>query len=140
MGLLLASNPAEPVPGAAPHVDRAFSCPVPVGAVLQPEARLMLAVLEDAISVLGRREVFATTSGQRLLRETEGWFAADDVDWPFSFVNVCDALHLDVSRLRAWLAQQRMTRPAPARPLRISDGSKLSRSGARQARAMGWVF
>ena len=34
---------------------------------------------------------------RRLTDEVDAWIAVDDLDWPFSFVNVCQALHLDVS-------------------------------------------
>ena len=66
---------------------------------LQPERRLLVAMLQDAIrTVLKRR-----TLPRRQVVETEDWFAANDVDWPFSFCNVCEALGLDPRALRAWL-------------------------------------
>src|SRR5437763_850270 len=36
-----------------------------------------------------------------LAAEVDAWLAADDDDWPFSFVNVCHALRLDASSVRA---------------------------------------
>lgn len=38
---------------------------------------------------------------RRLFAEATEWIAADDREWPFSFVNVCDALDLSVSRVRS---------------------------------------
>ena len=38
---------------------------------------------------------------RRLFAEATEWVAADDRGWPFSFVNVCDALDLSVSRVRS---------------------------------------
>jgi len=66
-----------------------------------PHLRLMYAVLEDAVSIV----VFGgvRTSGC-LRRETQNWFLADDAHWVFSFRNVCEALDLDVDRLRTRLA------------------------------------
>ncbi|MCW5893335.1 MAG: hypothetical protein KIT14_22710 [bacterium] len=67
-----------------------------------PEQRLMLAVLEDALTILtaGPRR---TTSG-RLFWDTRSWILDDDHAWPFSFLNVCDALDIDPIRLRRRLA------------------------------------
>jgi hypothetical protein len=33
----------------------------------------------------------------------DAWFASDGAGWPFSFVNICAALELDVSAVRAEL-------------------------------------
>lgn len=67
-----------------------------------PEQRLMLAVLEDALGILvaGPRR---TTSG-RLFDDTRSWLLADDPSWPFSYVNVCEALDIDPASLRRRLA------------------------------------
>jgi hypothetical protein len=43
-----------------------------------------------------------------LVTEIRDWIFADDPEWPFSFVNACAAVGIDVARLRgelgAWLA------------------------------------
>jgi hypothetical protein len=69
-----------------------------------PEQRLMLAVLEDALGILvaGPRR---TTSG-RLFYDTRSWLLDDDPSWPFSYVNVCEALDIDPGGLRRRLAAQ----------------------------------
>jgi hypothetical protein len=69
---------------------------------LQPEKRLMLAVLEDA--------VLAYLRGLQLVPETRAWFDADDFTWPYSFANLCDALALDRHAVRAALRRQRERR------------------------------
>ena len=74
-----------------------------VDASLQPEKRLMLAVLEDAV---GSYQKFASArerTGQRLFAEVEDWFLSDDQDWPYSFVNISQALGLDAAYLRRGL-------------------------------------
>jgi hypothetical protein len=38
---------------------------------------------------------------QRRFAAIEAWFASDEVGWLFSFVNICAALDLDVSAIRA---------------------------------------
>ena len=66
----------------------------------QPERRLMQAVLEDAVQCyrsLGRR---TDRRSRMLFKETKDWLASDDISWPFSCVNVCHVLDIDVGRLR----------------------------------------
>lgn len=64
---------------------------------------LRWAVLADALNCLlkaskkdGRRE-------QRLAKDTAEWVFTDDVDWPFSFVNICAALRIDPAYIRRGL-------------------------------------
>jgi len=74
----------------------------------QPEKRLMLAVLEDAVKTF--QDSLATVNHRRprLLREVEEWFASTDVTWPFSFENVCTVLGIDPDSLRLGLSQWRV--------------------------------
>ena len=76
----------------------------------------MLAVLNDALLTLARHCSAADYRVQKRVYEVDVWVASEDVEWPFSFVNVCDALHLDASRVRSRLedARRRMLR-VPAR-------------------------
>ena len=63
----------------------------------------MLAVLNDALLTLARHCGAADYRAQKRVSEVDVWVASDDVEWPFAFVNVCDALHLDASRVRTLL-------------------------------------
>ena len=63
--------------------------------------RLMFAVLEDALLIVTCDRPTVTGRGARRTRETLEWIFADDRDYPFSFVNVCEALDVSVERLRA---------------------------------------
>jgi len=69
---------------------------------IQPEKRLMLAVLEDAVGLYLRVP--------QLVPETEAWIQEDDRSWPYSFVNLCEALELDRSAVRAALRRRRERR------------------------------
>ena len=69
-------------------------------AAMQPEHRLMLAVLEDAVGQVTRFPVTRETQA------TWAWFASDDVTWPYSFANLCDALGLDAAAVRAALGRR----------------------------------
>ncbi len=79
-----------------------------LGAALQPEKRLMLAVLEDAVATFQRG---ALTTGRTALREfaeVRAWFESEDTRWPYAFMNVCHVLGFDPEYLRRglrrWLA------------------------------------
>ena len=69
---------------------------------------LMWGMLVDAAEalVLGAEDPWR--DDEVLVREIRDWVSADDPDWPFSFVNACAAVGIDVGRLRgelgAWLA------------------------------------
>ena len=80
-------------------------------ASLQPEKRLMLAVLEDAVGTFQKYVTSSTRRGQRLFAEAEEWFAAPATEWPFSFESICQALGLDAAYLggglRRWRDAQR---------------------------------
>lgn len=96
-----------------------------------PEVGLMYAVLQDALHCFRGRSSRSPRNAQRLAREAEEWFFSDDVDWPFSFLNMCAVLGLDPSYIRAGLRrwrqcppqerQRKIRRTVPARrPLRIA--------------------
>ena len=82
-----------------------------LGAGLQPEKRLMLAVLEDAVATFQRTATATNRIGARDFAEVESWLASDDVTWPYAFVNVCHVLGFAPSCLRRglgrWLEGQR---------------------------------
>jgi hypothetical protein len=69
----------------------------------------MLAVLNDALATYARDAAVPDRRRHRLAADAEQWLFSDDRDWPFSFVNVCDALGIDVAWLRA-----RVQRGSPA--------------------------
>jgi hypothetical protein len=78
-----------------------------VRALRDPERRLRLAVLEDAIRYF-QRYLDATDARQRALYEDAvDWFGSPDRSEPFSFENVCDALELDPDYLRQGLCRWR---------------------------------
>lgn len=78
-----------------------------VHALRDPERRLRLAVLEDAIRYF-QRYVHATDRRGRVLYEDAlDWLSSPDRSRPFSFENVCDALHLDAEYVRGGLRRWR---------------------------------
>ena len=82
----------------------------------QPEFRLMLAVMEDAVATYQRYAVDPGRRNQRLFDEAESWINSTDTSWPYSFENICVA-----SQLRARDPPPRSARPgarssSPERP------------------------
>jgi hypothetical protein len=110
---------------------------VQLDASLQPEKRLMLAVLEDAVGTFQKCVTAPGRRGQRLFAEAEEWFASDATDWPFGFQNVCQALGLEPSYIRAglwrWRDAQRGPTPVSAKvvrfPFRRVNGRRHSITG-----------
>ena len=77
----------------------------PGGARIQPEKRLQVAVLADAILTFHRWAGEERSRKRRLFMEAEAWFASDAADGPFAFITICDSLTLDPSYLRRGLRQ-----------------------------------
>jgi hypothetical protein len=72
---------------------------------LEPEKRLMLAVLDDAIECFQKYAFTRDRKGKVLFQEAEYWVQDTNNDWPFSFANVCETLGFAPDYLRQGLAQ-----------------------------------
>ena len=108
-------------------------------AALSPEKRLMLAVLERAWLDLQRSAGARTPPARRLADEVDAWIAADDEGWPCSFLNVCQALGLDVSAVRTRVARWRTGARANVVTLRIErvDAHRPAADRERSVAAAG---
>jgi hypothetical protein len=72
------------------------------GSSSDAERRLLFALLEDGIRCYLRYRDAERNSPQRLeFLEASNWINSEDDDGPFAFVNVCESLGIDPSRLRA---------------------------------------
>lgn len=71
----------------------------------EPEERLMLAVLDDAIACFQKYAFARDRKGKVLFQEAEEWVQATNSDWPFSFVNICEMLGFGPDYLRQGLAE-----------------------------------
>jgi hypothetical protein len=87
----------------------------------RPEATLMRAVLEEALTCFQYQFFIRRPSAQQLAKEAEEWFFSDAASWPFSFVNICTVLHLDPSYIRRGLRNWQINWPPkiPQRKRRI---------------------
>jgi hypothetical protein len=78
----------------------------------------MRAVLFDAVECFRKHTSKSSCDDRRLAHEAEQWLFADDIRWPFSFVNICTVLGLDPSYMRRGLRgywKPSLTRPAKGR-------------------------
>src|SRR5882672_7600237 len=79
---------------------------------LQPEKRLMLAVLQEAVECFKEY-----AEHDRLFKETKEWIFEDDYEWPFSFINICEAVDMDPKYLRKGLWHWRQSATPEANTL-----------------------
>ena len=70
---------------------------------LQPEKRLMLAVLEDGVACCQKYTTARDGRGKRLFQETEEWILEEPNEGLFSFANVCETFGLDTDCMRQGL-------------------------------------
>lgn len=131
------SSPLEPdtlVPSQ--YFDRVGS-----DAAYLPEKRLMLAVLEDAIATFQRYALSDTPRNRRLAEEVEEWASGTEGEWPFSFLNICQALDLEPEYLRTGMTrwkESEVTRVAKGAqtlyrfPFRRVNGRRHSITGPRE--------
>ena len=71
--------------------------------ILEPEKRLMLAILEDAIHCFQDNLFTRNVRGRRLFEEAEEWIVEADGDRVFSFENICEALGFNPAYVRQGL-------------------------------------
>lgn len=72
---------------------------------VEPEKRLMLAVLEDGIMCFQKYALEQNSKAKRLFREAEDWILEEGSDWLFSFESICAVLGLDPNYIRHGLIQ-----------------------------------
>jgi len=70
---------------------------------LQPEKSLMLAVLLDTAECFQKYALLRDEYTNRVFRDTEDWIFQDNHEWPFSFINICEALGIDPQYFRKGL-------------------------------------
>lgn len=99
--------------------------------VIEPEKRLMLAVLEDAIMSLQKYALGKSRREKLLFREAEEWILESGSEWPFSFENICDALGLSPDYIRYGLARLRQGARAETPEAGYRKGRETMRKSRR---------
>ena len=72
-----------------------------------PERQLAVAVRSQAADDLRKFRHARRGSGYSLYADARKWIASNDRLWPYSFLNLCDALHLAADVMRAELLGNR---------------------------------
>ena len=91
---------------------------------LEPEKKLMLSVLEDAVACFQKYAFTRDARGKSLLREAEEWIKEDTTEWLFSFDNICESLGLTPTYIREGLRQwkeDRVTNRPKAQVFRLAQ-------------------
>ena len=103
-------------------------------ALLEPEKRLMLAVLEDAINCFQVNVMAQSGRRKKLFNESEDWIMGRDDDWIFSSVSVCELLRFNPEYVRRgllrWKEKKLARNPTPhSRGKKIMAGYSLAANG-----------
>lgn len=97
---------------------------------LEPEQRLVIAVLEDGINTFQDNCGAQNPRKRRLFEEAEAWIFADAQDWIFSFSSVCALLNLSPDYLRRGLRQWQAQGGCGAKTKSENHGSAPRRRAA----------
>lgn len=84
-----------------------------------PEKKLMIAVLEDAITCYLNHLCSKSISGKSQFEEAEKWFFHEHDDRLFSFINICLTIGLDPGYIRRGLLAARRAALGDRPPVRI---------------------
>ena len=86
---------------------------------IEPEKKLMLAVLADALACFQKYLAARKGKGKNLFREADEWIFGEDGDHLFSFENVCEVIGLDPPYVRRLLVRWKETHLVEVNDARI---------------------
>ena len=92
----------------------------------EPEEKLMLAVLDDAIACFQKYAFARDRKGRLLFQEVAYWVQDTNRDWLFSFANVCETLGFAPDYLRQGLGQWKVAKlksRAKAKTYQLAPGN-----------------
>lgn len=72
---------------------------------LEPEKKLMLAVLQDAVECFKKYLFLEGAKGKAIFKDAEEWLMEKDDDWLFSFESICEFLNLNAGYVRNGLIE-----------------------------------
>lgn len=107
---------------------------------LEPEKKLMLALLEDAIACYQKYLFARDSKGKALFEEAEEWVREPGSGSVFAFDSVCEALGLNPDYLRRGMAEWKKaatTRRMPGKVYQIASGPPKQRRGRAITRSRG---
>ena len=98
----------------------------------EPERRLMVAILEDAVSCLLTDLQGSNLRQRKQYEEAKAWVTTDEEsEWIFSFKNICEVLGMDPSYLRRGLI-----RPITSSRIRSNSVIVTTRRPSRNLRSL----
>lgn len=86
---------------------------------LEPEKKLLLAILEDAVACYQKYLFAHDSKGKAQFRDTESWIFHGGAVGVFAFDSVCELLGLEPNYLRRGLKQWQQRALAPRPPVRV---------------------
>jgi hypothetical protein len=89
------------------------------------EQRLMLAVLIDAINVLGDSRISPNRRKRKSFNDASSWVFAESIRSPLSFDHVCEALSVDAEGLRRRLSALLSEHNGTSLRLRLKGGGRM---------------
>jgi hypothetical protein len=81
----------------------------------EPEYRLIVAVLEDAVDCYQKYALAREPKARQLFEDAAEWIESDDRRWPYSFVSICDVLGLNPEYVRRGLREWKDRQATSAR-------------------------
>ncbi len=117
-------------------------------ASLEPEKRLMLAVLEDAIRCFQKCSSAGDRRRQSRFSDAEDWIMEENSEWLFSFENICQVLGFNPAYLRRGLMSWRrekllyvqLVKKTKSLSLELDHRISKSHVGKRESTAMKEVY
>src|ERR1700730_3368540 len=93
---------------------------------LEPEKRLMLAILEDAIKCFQQNLLVRSGRKKRLFEEAEQWITDVSGDWIFSFETICDTLGVNPEYVRQGLLRWKEKQLPKYPDAKVWEGKKMA--------------
>jgi hypothetical protein len=103
-------------------------------AQLEPEKRLILAILEEAVHCFQKYVFVRDARGKTIFAAAEQWLMEETGDWIFSFDNVCDALGFNPSYVRQGLLRWKQMKRAKRSKSKNGRGLRGFSGGHRETR------
>ena len=103
--------------------DKEFAGAPDKASLIEPERALAAGVLRQTASDLRRFRESADAIGREMYWDARSWFLSNDIEWPYSFLNVCHSLGIAPENIRdevftdagsGWLSHSRSVALATA--------------------------
>lgn len=97
------------------------------------EKKIRVRMLREAVREYKKNAHSISERGMAAFADVNLWVIANDYEWPYSFVNLCEALSIDVESARGalmrWRESSRGKRKKNPRPKPDSGGGTLPHQG-----------